>query len=251
MKNQIIKYKTVFISDTHIGMKYANPKALLQFLRSFECDTLYLVGDIIDGWSLKRKWRWHKVFNKIIKEILDKQQRGTNLVIIPGNHDEFLRKFLYVKFYGLNLGHIKIVDEDIFEAVNGNKYLVTHGDKFDSVMVKQLWLAKIGDIAYDLVFHLNYVINVFRWLVGKPYWSLAQWCKDTVKGIVNFINKFEILLVQYAKETNCDGVICGHIHHAIIKDIDGIEYINCGDWVESLTAIVENYEGEIKILEWE
>lgn len=247
----IKRFKTVFVSDTHIGMRYANTKAFLKFLKSFDCDTLYLVGNIIDGWSLKRRWKWNKINTKIIKEIIDKHTKGTKIIFIPGNHDEFFRKFLDLQLYSKGMNNFKIVDEDIFYSVDGKKYLIIHGDQFDSVMVKQKWLAKIGDIAYDAMFGLNYILNLIRWLLGKPYWSIAQWSKDTVKGIVNFINKFERLLTNYAKENQCDGVICGHIHHAVIKNVNGIKYINCGDWVESLTAITEDFNGEISILEWD
>lgn len=241
----IKQYKTVFISDSHLGMRRADTKSLLSFLKSFECETLILVGDIIDGWALKRKWRWPKINNKIVKEIIKKKINGMKIIYVPGNHDSFMRKFIN------DHNDIIITNEYVFTSIIGKKYLVIHGDKFDIVMNNAKWLALFGDILYDVTFYLSDIIKFIRWIMGKKEWSLAQWCKDSVKDVVSFIDKFEMLLTKYAKENECDGVICGHIHHAVIKNINEMDYINCGDWVESLTAIVENFDGKLNIIKWE
>jgi UDP-2,3-diacylglucosamine pyrophosphatase LpxH len=205
---------------------------------------------VIDGWALKSKWRWSKYETKIVQLILEKASLGTKVYVVAGNHDEFLRKFSRTEF-NIGLGSISVVDEVLFETSFGKRYLILHGDKFDVFMTRAKWMMHLGDFLYEALFVLNKYMNDVRWLFGMPYWSLAQYGKDSVKSVINFISKFEKLVTDYARQMCVDGVICGHIHHAIIKCIDGVEYINTGDWVESLTSVVEDSNGRLMILEME
>ncbi len=213
-----------------------------------ESQNLYLVDDIIDGWAMRRKIRWHQYHSDIFQKLLRKARKGTNIYYIPGNHDEFLRSFL-----PLLLGdRIHIQESAEHGEIDGKRYYITHGDFFDAITMTKKWLAILGDYGYDLLLHLNEPINKVRKALGiNRYWSLSKYVKDNVKSSVNFICDFENVLATYAKQKGCDGVICGHIHKAHIKDIDGIAYLNCGDWVESCTAIVKTMEGEWKIVEWQ
>jgi UDP-2,3-diacylglucosamine pyrophosphatase LpxH len=235
------KYKAVFISDIHLGMKFINAESLLTFLHSFECEELYLVGDIIDGWNFSKN-KWTKTQTKIVKNIIERIRSGTKVFYVPGNHDEFMRK------YAGQYSNFIIEDELIYKSISGKRFLVVHGDLFDVVMIKAKWLAFIGDFLYYMLFSFNKLLNFFRWVFGKEYWSLAQYGKEKIKNVVSFIGKFENLLIDHANSFDCDGVICGHIHHAVIKDIQGKIYMNCGDWVESCTAIVEDYEGNFRMI---
>ena len=242
-----MKYKSIFISDIHLGTRFSKAKILLNFLKNNECESLILVGDIIDGWSIKRKFIWPQEHSNVIQQILKKAKKGTKVTFITGNHDEFLRPFV-----PLLLGDsICITNELEYEALNKKKYYITHGDFFDSITMTKKWLAILGDYGYDLLLHLNVVLNFFRKRLGiKKYWSLSKYVKDNVKSSVSFISDFELVLSTHAKNKGYDGIICGHIHKAEIKDIDKIEYLNCGDWVESCTAIVETFDGEFKIIDW-
>lgn len=242
-----MKYKSIFISDIHLGTRFSKAKILLNFLKNNECENLILVGDIIDGWSIKRKFIWPQEHSNVIQQILKKAKKGTKVTFITGNHDEFLRPFV-----PLLLGDsICITNELEYESLNKKKYYITHGDFFDSITMTKKWLAILGDYGYDLLLHLNVVLNFFRKRLGiKKYWSLSKYVKDNVKSSVSFITDFEIVLSNHAKNKGYDGIICGHIHKAEIKDIDKIEYLNCGDWVESCTAIVETFDGEFKIIDW-
>ena len=242
-----MKYKSIFISDIHLGTRFSKAKILLNFLKNNECESLILVGDIIDGWSIKRKFIWPQEHSNVIQQILKKAKKGTKVTFITGNHDEFLRPFV-----PLLLGDsICITNELEYEALNKKKYYITHGDFFDSITMTKKWLAILGDYGYDLLLHLNVVLNFFRKRLGiKKYWSLSKYVKDNVKSSVSFISDFELVLSNQAKNKGYDGIICGHIHKAEIKDIDKIEYLNCGDWVESCTAIVETFDGEFKIIDW-
>lgn len=242
-----MKYKSIFISDIHLGTRFSKAKILLNFLKNNECESLILVGDIIDGWSIKRKFIWPQEHSNVIQQILKKAKKGTKITFITGNHDEFLRPFV-----PLLLGDsICITNELEYEALNKKKYYITHGDFFDSITMTKKWLAILGDYGYDLLLHLNVVLNFFRKRLGiKKYWSLSKYVKDNVKSSVSFISDFELVLSNHAKNKGYDGIICGHIHKAEIKDIDKIEYLNCGDWVESCTAIVETFDGEFKIIDW-
>lgn len=242
-----MKYKSIFISDVHLGTKFSKAKKLLSFLKHNESENLILVGDIIDGWAIKRKFIWPQSHSDVIQKVLKKARKGTNVHFITGNHDEFLRPFV-----PLILGKsLNISNELEYDAINGKKYYVTHGDFFDSITMTKKWLAILGDYGYDLLLHLNAILNFIRQKVGiKKYWSLSKYIKDNVKSSVSFISDFESVLSTHAKNKGYDGIICGHIHKAEIRDIDGIEYLNCGDWVENCTAIVETFDGEFKIINW-
>ena len=242
-----MKYKSIFISDIHLGTRFSKAKVLLNFLKHNESDQLILVGDIIDGWAIKRKLIWPQEHSDVIQKILKKAKKGTKVTFITGNHDEFLRPFV-----PLLLGDsVSIANELEYVAINKKKYYITHGDFFDSITMTKKWLAILGDYGYDLLLHLNVVLNFLRKRIGiKKYWSLSKYVKDNVKSSVSFISDFEAVLSTHAKNKGYDGIICGHIHKAEIRDIEDIEYLNCGDWVESCTAIVEKYEGEFKIINW-
>lgn len=242
-----MKYKSIFISDVHLGTRFSKAKTLLNFLKNNDCEQLFLVGDIIDGWAIKRKFVWPQAHSDVIQRILKKAKKGTNITFITGNHDEFLRPFV-----PLVLGNsLNITNELEYTAVNGKKYFVTHGDFFDSITMTKKWLAILGDYGYDLLLHLNVILNFVRKKIGiKKYWSLSKYVKDSVKSSVSFISDFESVLSNHARNKGFDGIICGHIHKAEIRTIDEIEYLNCGDWVESCTAIVETFDGEFMIINW-
>ncbi len=242
-----MKYKTIFISDIHLGTRFSKAKELLNFLKHNESENLILVGDIIDGWAIKRKFVWPQTHSDVIQKVLKKARKGTNVHFITGNHDEFLRPFV-----PLILGNsLNISNELDYKSINGKKFYITHGDFFDSITMTKKWLAILGDYGYDLLLYLNAFLNFLRKKIGiKKYWSLSKYVKDSVKSSVSFINDFESVLSNHARNKGYDGIICGHIHKAEIRQIDGIDYLNCGDWVENCTAIVETYDGEFKIIDW-
>jgi UDP-2,3-diacylglucosamine pyrophosphatase LpxH len=218
---------------------------LLDFLREVDADTIFLVGDIVDGWRLKAGWYWPQEHNDVVQKLLRKVRKGVRLVYIPGNHDEFLRDYL-----GTHFGGIEVADSAIHLGADGRRYLVVHGDSFDVVVRHARWLALLGDWAYDAALWVNRYLNHLRRRLGLTYWSLSQWAKLKVKNAVNYIGDFENALVLEAKRSGVDGIICGHIHHAAMHDRLGLRYINCGDWVESCTAVAETYEGVFEILHW-
>jgi len=242
-----MKYKTVFVSDLHLGTKDAQANAFLKFLRENEFEQLFLVGDIIDGWSLKRKWRWPQEHSDIIQKILRTSRKGTKVVYVLGNHDEFIRPFL-----PLYLGdHIDIVDSYDYICAQGKKYWVVHGDFFDSVTMTKKWLAVLGDRGYQFLLRLNRPLNQIRKIFGKKYWSLSAFVKESVKKSLMYIDDYENVVATQAKQNDYDGVICGHIHKAENKTIASIHYLNCGDWVESCTAVVEDYKGNIRTVSFD
>ncbi len=243
-----MKYKSIFISDLHLGTRFAQAEKFIDFLKETESENLFLVGDIIDGWSIKRKFTWLQSHSDVIQKVLRKARKGTNVYFITGNHDEFLRPFV-----PLVLGDsLKVSNEFEYSALNGKKYYVTHGDFFDSITMTKKWLAILGDYGYDLLLHLNHGLNYLRKKLGiNSHWSLSKYIKDNVKSSLSFITDFETILAKHAKHKGYDGIICGHIHKAQMKKIETIEYLNCGDWVESCTAIVETFEGEFKIISWQ
>jgi len=243
--DETIKVRSIFISDIHLGTRFSKAELLLEFIREYESESLYLVGDIIDGWAIKRKFVWEQSHSDVIQKILRKARKGTKVYFIAGNHDEFLRPFLPI-ILGDNL---TIENELVFEGLNKKRYLVTHGDFFDSITMTKKWLAILGDYGYDVLLHLNVFVNFVRKFFGvKKYWSLSKYVKDSVKKSVSFIDDYEKILSTHALRNNYDGIICGHIHKAEMRDIDGIEYLNCGDWVESCTAVIETLDGEWKII---
>lgn len=238
-------YRTIFISDSHLGAKGCKDVFLAEFLKYNECEKLYLVGDIIDGWRLKKRMFWPQSHTNVIRRILTMSKRGTDVVYVTGNHDDFLRRYS-----GLNFGNIELCDETVFKAKNGEQFLVVHGDKYDGVIQTQKWLAILGDWSYETLIIINRYFNQIRRKFGMGYWSLSSYVKHKVKGAVSFISAYEEAVVKDCKEQGFTGVICGHIHHPEIRMIDDVQYLNCGDWVESCTAIVETLEGEMKLLRW-
>jgi UDP-2,3-diacylglucosamine pyrophosphatase LpxH len=239
------RYRTVFISDVHLGTRGCQSGLLLDFLREVECDTLYLVGDIVDAWRLKQGWYWPQEHNDVVQKLLRKVRKHVRLVYIPGNHDEFLKDYL-----GTHFGGVEVVSHAVHVAADGRRYLVVHGDDFDVVVRHARWLALLGDWAYESALRISSYINLARRHLGLTYWSLSQWAKLKVKNAVSFIGDYEAALVNEAKRHGVDGIICGHIHHAVIHDDLGIRYMNCGDWVESCTALAETYEGTFELIRW-
>ncbi len=229
----------------HLGTATCQAEKLLEFLRHTESHNLYLVGDIVDGWQLKRRWFWNQTHNDIIQKVLRKARKGTRVVWIAGNHDEVIRNFLGVAF-----GGIEIREEAVHVTAAGKRLLVIHGDLFDAVVQGAKWLAYLGDSLYMFALKLNQWLNHLRAKMGMPYWSLSQFLKHRVKNAVSYIGRFEDALATEARRRHLDGVICGHIHKAEIRDIGGILYANDGDWVESLTALVELESGELRIVDW-
>jgi UDP-2,3-diacylglucosamine pyrophosphatase LpxH len=239
------KYRTIWISDVHLGTRGCNAEMLIDFLDHVDSDTMYLVGDIIDGWRLKKRFYWPDSHNDIVWRILKRAKRGTRIIYIPGNHDEMFRQFT-----GLNFGGVEIRRSAIHETVDGRRLLVLHGDEFDAVMLAHRWLAFVGDAAYTMMMRLNVGVNWVRQRLGLPYWSLSKMAKHKVKNAVEFIGRFEELVAKAAGERGVDGVVCGHIHTAEKRDIDGVQYFNDGDWVEGCTALVECDDGTMEILHW-
>ena len=238
-------FRTIWISDIHLGTKDCKAKELLDFIKHCRTQKIYLVGDIIDGWALKKRWFWPQEHNDVIQKLLRQARRGTEVIFIPGNHDEFARQFC-----GLNFGGIQVKHEDVHVTVDGKKLWVTHGDLYDNIMQYARWLAFIGDRAYTFALWLNRVFNKIRIKLNYPYWSLSQYLKHKVKAAVSCITAFEDLLVREAKNKQCHGVVCGHIHKAELRLIDHITYANDGDWVESMTALIENHDGSLQIIDW-
>lgn len=239
------KHRTLFLSDIHLGTPGCKADLLLDFLRHNDAETIYLVGDIIDGWRLKRSWYWTATHNAVVQELLRKARKGAAIIYIPGNHDEALRDYT-----GLNFGGADIMGEAIHETADGRRFLVIHGDQFDSVVKYAKWLAHLGDRAYGAALALNNWLHEIRRLFGLPYWSLSSYLKHRVKNAVEYISSYETAVARSARERGVDGVICGHIHHAEIRAMDGVLYCNDGDWVESCTALAEDEEGTLSIITW-
>lgn len=238
-------FRSLFISDVHLGSRGCQAHLLLDFLRFHDAETYYLVGDIIDGWRLKKSWYWPQEHNDVVQKLLRKGRKGARLIYIAGNHDEFMREYL-----GMQFGSIEVADSVVHTAADGRKYLVIHGDQFDVVMRHAKWLALLGDWAYTTALIINTWVNIVRRRLGYSYWSLSAWAKSKVKNAVNFIGQFEEFLSGEAKRYGAQGVICGHIHHPKIGDMQGIDYINTGDWVESCTAVVEHHDGTFELIHW-
>jgi UDP-2,3-diacylglucosamine pyrophosphatase LpxH len=239
------RYRSLFLSDVHLGTKGAQADALLEFLRKHDADTIYLVGDIVDGWRLRSSWYWPQSHNDVVQKLLRKARKGSHIIYVPGNHDEFLRDF-----YGTHFGGIEVCETALHVAADGKRYLVIHGDAFDMVVRHAKWLAFLGDWAYEIALALSTRINWVRRKLGFTYWSLSAWAKRTVKNAVNYISRFEETLAAEAERHGVDGVICGHIHSAALRDFDGFTYINTGDWTESCTAVVEHQDGRMEIIHW-
>ena len=239
------RYRTIFLSDIHLGTRGCRADFLLDFLRRTECERLYLVGDVVDGWRLRKTWHWTEEFDDVVRHILGMAKRGTEVVYIPGNHDEMFRAWL-----GLEVAGVRLQREAVHRTADGRRLLVIHGDEFDGVIRYAKFLALLGDWAYDWALTLNLWFNAARRRLGYTYWSLSQWLKRQVKGAVKAIDRFETALATEAKRRGLDGVVCGHIHHAEMREVGGVLYVNDGDWVESCTALVEHADGRLELVDW-
>ncbi len=245
MTHQTAHYRALFISDLHLGTRGCQAELMLDFLRHNDADTIYLVGDIIDGWRLKAGWYWPQSHNDIVQKLLRKVRRGARMIYIPGNHDEFARTYV-----GMTFGGVEVMRSTVHTAVDGRRFLVTHGDEFDIVVRHARWLALLGDWAYVTALWTNTYFNMVRRRLGFPYWSFSAWAKLKVKNAVNFIGDFEDTLAQEAIRSGVDGVVCDHIHHAVIREIQGVTYVNTGDFVESCSVAAEHEDGRLEILHW-
>lgn len=239
------KVRTIWISDTHLGSKGCQAEALAAFLKHYQCEKLYLVGDIIDGWRMRKKAYWPQTHTNVIRRILTLAKRGTEVHYITGNHDEFLRRYSDSTF-----GHISLTNHAVHDTADGRKLMVVHGDEFDVVVRYHRWLAVLGDHGYNFLLNVNYWFNRLSTRLGYDYWSLSAFVKQRVKKAVQYIGDFEEALAKTCDQKGYDGVICGHIHHAEIRAINNIQYMNCGDWVESCTALVEDQTGQIRLVHW-
>jgi UDP-2,3-diacylglucosamine pyrophosphatase LpxH len=239
------RYRTVFISDVHLGTRGCQAELLLDFIRTIECETLFLVGDIIDGWKLRGGWFWPQAHNDVVQKLLRFARKGVTVVYIPGNHDDFARDYC-----GVHFGGVVVARDWIHEAADGRRYLVTHGDEFDGVIAHAKWLAFLGDWSYRALLALNTQWNLARRRLGFGYWSLSAYLKGKVKNALQFIENYEQAVADEARRRGVDGVVCGHIHKAEMREIDGVLYVNDGDWVESCTAVVEHADGRLEILDW-
>jgi UDP-2,3-diacylglucosamine pyrophosphatase LpxH len=239
------RVRAVFVSDIHLGTAGCQAKALLDFLKHHPSDHLYLVGDIVDGWQLRRRWFWPQAHNDVVQKLLRRARKGCRVVFIPGNHDEFARAFV-----GHQFGGIEVHEDTVHTTADGRTLWVTHGDYFDGVIQCAKWLAYLGDNAYEFTLKLNRYLNTLRARMGLPYWSLSAYLKQKVKTALNYVTDFEKAVAQEARQRGHDGVVCGHIHRAEMRTIDGTLYCNDGDWVESRTALVEHFDGRLELITW-
>jgi UDP-2,3-diacylglucosamine pyrophosphatase LpxH len=242
----VAQVRSIFLSDIHLGTRACQADRLLEFLREYESEFLFLVGDIIDFWAMSRGIYWSQAQNTVVQKILKRARHGVRVVFIPGNHDEAIREYV-----GTSFGDIQVVHDHVHTAADGRRYLLLHGDEFDTVTRYHRWLAALGDRAYSFVVRLNIALSWIRRTLGvSGYWSLSGYAKRKVKSAVSFIYDFEESVVRNVQDRDLDGVICGHIHAATIRDIQGITYINCGDWVDSCTAILEHGDGRMELVHW-
>jgi UDP-2,3-diacylglucosamine pyrophosphatase LpxH len=241
-----MQVRSIFVSDIHLGTRGCQADRLLDFLREHESEYLYLVGDIIDFWSMKRSIQWTPMQNTVVQKVLRRARHGEKVIFIPGNHDEALREYDNTLF-----GDILIANEWVHATADGRRFLLVHGDAFDQVTRYHRWVAVLGDMAYDFLVRVNAWLSLIRRTLRiSGYWSLAGYAKRKIKSAVSFIYDFEDSVIHAVRDRGLDGVICGHIHSAALKDIDGLLYINCGDWVDSCTAIVEHLDGRLELIEW-
>jgi UDP-2,3-diacylglucosamine pyrophosphatase LpxH len=240
------RYRAVFVSDIHLGTAGCQAEALLDFLKHHPSEYLYLVGDIVDGWQLRRRWFWPQAHNDVVQKMLRRARKGCRVVFIPGNHDEFARGFV-----GHQFGGIEVHEDTVHTTADGRTLWVTHGDYFDGVIQCAKWLAYLGDNAYEVTLKHNRHLNCLRARMGLPYWSLSAYLKHKVKKALNYVTDFEVAVAAEARSRGHDGVVCGHIHRAEMRTIQGTLYCNDGDWVESRTALVEHMDGTLEILYWD
>ncbi len=243
--HETTRYRALWISDVHLGTPGCQALTLLDFLKRTESDTLFLVGDIVDGWQLRRNWYWPQAHNDVVQKLLRKVRKGTRVIFVPGNHDEFARRYL-----GHHFGGIEVVEDWVHLTADGRLFWVTHGDLFDGVIQCAKWLAHVGDRLYEFTLRLNRHVNSLRARLGLPYWSLSGYLKQKVKRAVSYVSDFETAVAREARRRGVDGVVCGHIHRAELREIGGIVYANDGDWVESLTALAEHADGRLELIDW-
>jgi UDP-2,3-diacylglucosamine pyrophosphatase LpxH len=239
------RYRTVFISDLHLGTPGCQAAALLEFLKAHPSENLYLVGDIVDGWQLRRRWFWPQAHNDVVQKLLRSARKGCRVVYVPGNHDEFARQFVNHHF-----GGIEVLEETVHVTADGKQLWVIHGDYFDAVVQCAKWLAYLGDNLYEFTLRLNRHLNHLRGRLGLPYWSLSAYLKHKVKKALNYVTDFEVAVAHEAHRRGYQGVVCGHIHRAEMREINGVLYCNDGDWVESRTALIEHFDGRLELVEW-
>ncbi len=239
-------YRAVFISDLHLGTPGCQAAALLDFLKAHPSQYLYLVGDIVDGWQLRRRWYWPQAHNDVVQKLLRAARKGCRVIYVPGNHDEFAREFI-----GHQFGGIEVVEDAVHRTADGRSLWVIHGDYFDGVIQCAKWLAYVGDNLYEFTLKLNRHLNHLRGRLGLPYWSLSAYLKQKVKTALNYVTDFEVAVAAEARKLGHDGVVCGHIHRAEMREINGTLYCNDGDWVESRTALVEHMDGRLELVHWD
>lgn len=241
------RVRALFISDVHLGTRACQAERLLEFLRAYESDYIYLLGDIIDFWAMNRSIQWTRAHNTVVQKVLRKARHGTQVIFIPGNHDEVLREYA-----GVSFGDIRVESEWVHVAADGRRYWLIHGDEYDQVTRHHRWVAVLGDVAYNALVRINLFISRLRRLFRRPgYWSLAGYAKQKVKKAASFIFDFEDAIVHAARQRGMDGVMCGHIHWPSDRDVDGVRYLNCGDWVDTCSGIVEHLDGRIEVVRWE
>jgi len=245
MIGTVQNYRAIWISDVHLGTRGCKAEFLLDFLKNTESEYLYLVGDMIDGWRLKKSWYWPQAHNDVVQKLLRKARKGARVIYVPGNHDEFARDYTAFHF-----GDVEVLEEAIHTMLDGRRFLIMHGDQFDGVVQYAKWLAHLGDSAYTMALTVNHWFNWVRRKLDYPYWSLSAYLKNRVKNAVQFIANFEEAMSEVARKRGVDGVICGHIHHAELRQFGDITYANDGDWVESCSALVEHLDGRLEILHW-
>ena len=242
-----LRVRSIFLSDIHLGTRACQAGHLLEFLRLHETERIYLLGDIVDFWALSREIHWPELHNTFVQKILKRARHGVHVTFVPGNHDESLREYA-----GSAFGDIQVVREAVHVGADGRRYLLIHGDEFDQITRYHRWLAELGDLSYTALVRVNILLSWARRKLGIPgYWSLAGYAKRKVKGALDFIYGFEASVAHHAGQRGMDGVICGHIHSAVVKDIGGVRYVNCGDWVDSCSAVLEHMDGRIELVHWE
>ncbi|HVP12724.1 MAG TPA: UDP-2,3-diacylglucosamine diphosphatase [Phycisphaerae bacterium] len=238
-------FRSVWISDVHLCSRDSQAEMVYSFLSRIKCDYLYLVGDIIDVWALRKKWCWPAQYNEVVHKLLKRSRKGARVIFVPGNHDDFFRQFA-----GLRFGEVKIELRTIHRTADGRRFLVTHGDEFDAAVHTHPWMAHLGDWTYQQLIVVNRLVNWVRRAMGLPYWSLSGAIKRKVKQAVKYLNNFETLLCEEARRQKVDGVICGHVHAAALRDLGGVLYCNTGDWIETCTALVEHMNGRLELIWW-
>ena len=242
----MVQVRSIFLSDIHLGTRACQADRLIEFLRSYTAQNVFLIGDIVDFWAMRRSIVWTPAQNTVVQKILRRARRGERVVFIPGNHDEALRDYL-----GIAFGDIEVVGEYVHQLADGRRFLLLHGDEFDQITRHHRWIAVLGDVMYDVLVRLNSTVAFIRRRFGMAcYWSLAGYAKRRVKSALQFIFDFEDAALHAARQRGLDGIICGHIHSAVIREADGLSYVNCGDWVDSCTAIVEHLDGRLELIAW-